>query len=425
MIRNKSSIILFIFLTFIYIVLCKNFYLNTDYFRTYILGSDVPWVIEDIFSPTIRRFHPYFFTFFYPILEFILYIVKDKLLSLGILYSLISAMTCFFIYKIMLFFLNKHRKIALLLTLIYAFSFCQLIFTAFFETYLLTGFYLSIITYLIVKEMLADKSSTLNLFLIILFSALSFGVSMTNIIPVSVLIASSLYTKYKDKKKIIKIFFYIMIIIIFLLYFRYLTATNMLITSFFNMKEINEYLNKIPLRESISNFIQTSIYQVIIAPKLIIRNGFSICTDTFITVNFGKYTNIQSIFSITFLFCFILLWIFSLLQGIKCAIIKNKALLFAISLTLLINFILVTIWQPMDGFLFALSHLQFWFIIMSLSIGNILNIINDNIDKNKEVYISNTIIILLLLFLAFEIIFNLSSLDVIYGASYKIYNKGI
>lgn len=417
-IRNKDPILLFLYIFLIYILLFKNFYLYIDYFRNYIVGSDVPWVIEDIFSPTIRRFHPYFFTCFYPLLEFLLFFTQDKFLSLGILYSIIASLTCVFIYKSLFLLLKKYKSIAILLTLIYAFSFCQIVFTAFFETYMLTSFYLSIITFLIINESLAERSSKINLFLIVLFSALAFGVSISNIIPISVLIATSLYIKYRNKKKIMQIFLYILIFIIAFLLFKYLTAEKLLLDSLFDKAEINNYLYKTKLGQSILNFAKTSLYELIIAPKLFIRNGFGICIDTLITVNFDGYTNFQKIFANSFLFSFIVLWLFSFFYTIKSFNIKHKAIFYSISTTLLVNFILLILWSSEDGFLFALSHFLLWFIIFAYSFNNLLETTN-----KKNIYY--LIIFLLVFFLIFTIINNFSSLNLIYEQSYKIFNEGL
>ena len=423
LIKNKISIILFFILALIYFLLCKNFYINTDYFKTYMVGSDVPWVIEDIYSPTIRRFHPYFFIGLYPFLEMILYFISDKLLALGILYSFIAAATCTFIYKTLILILKRYKFIALLLTLLYAFSFCQLIFTAFFETYIVTSFYLAIITFLIVKESLFNKSSKLNLILITFFTALAFGVSMSNIVPVSILIATSQYIKHKNKKKIILIFLFIIVFIIGFLSYKYLTAENLIVSSIFNKEEINNYLYKIPLAESINNFNKTSLSEIIIAPKIFIGNMFGLCADTFVTINLVKHSIIQNIFKNLFLGCFFVLWAFAYIYIIKFSKLKDKSVFYSISCSLLVNFIFVIIWKPEDGFLFALSHLLFWYIIIAFSIYKLLCLSYKDTVLNKRIYI--IIITIIVLFLIFEIINNYSSLNLIYEQSYKIIDKGL
>ena len=169
-IKQKKIIkFLFIFFTIFYFILGIYF----TYFYTskmdFLFGADNKRVIGDITNIFYNHYrvkvHPLYILLLQPLTLILSGLTIDKLLAAIIISSIVSSLSVILIYKIATMFI-KNEKIKILISLMFGFSFSQLVFTASIESFNFASFFLILLWYFVIK-MLKETEKPKNYFIIL------------------------------------------------------------------------------------------------------------------------------------------------------------------------------------------------------------------------------------------------------------------
>lgn len=153
----------------------------------YWISGDALIVIRDIFCAESKQFHPYFFLPLYPLYEFLMFISKGNLyFSLSIIWCFLGSLSGVFLYKTLNLIIPKLKVIKTIILLCFIFTLSQLLMSYIFDLYIIVGFYLSILAYLVLKQIKTGNYN--NLILTAIVSSLIFGVNMISIVTCLILI---------------------------------------------------------------------------------------------------------------------------------------------------------------------------------------------------------------------------------------------
>lgn len=356
---NKIPIGIFILFFIVYFYTIYNLGTHTNFFNRYwtFFGDNIIFLQDIIYSKT-KRFHSYFFVPFYPLFEFLFFCTKNYMLSIFTIIITLTSASIAFLYKILNEIKKEQKYINILLTLIFGTSTCIWFFCFSYDMYILTNFYLSFIIYLIIKEANSNNSNTKRILLISLLSALSFGVTITNIITILILI-TALFIIKKDKKIIITYFIsllaFISIFQLIQMGVEFDSIRNLFYTK--TGEEFNQWIN-LNFFKNIINFINSTL----VMPTSFNSTGYLI----------------------------ILFYISLYITGIKNSISKNilredKITFYTITTALCFNLICTFFWCSQSGFLFTLNHYILWFIILKYSLFFTQTNKKEKQTKNKNI----------------------------------------
>ena len=347
----------------------------------YWISGDALIVIRNIFCAESKQFHPYFFFPLYPFFEFLMFLSKNNLyFSLSAIWCFLASLSVVFLYKSLDIIIPKLKIIKTIILLCFIFSLSQLLMSYIFDLYIIAGCYLSIFTYLVLKELKNKEYNFSSIFLIALISSLIFGVNTVNIITCLVILIP-LFVVKKNKKAILSFF---LLLILFIPSFVIVKAA------------INN--------DKISNTLGVGKSKI----QKYIKTDFALSYDYFkketilnpLIYNNKPITNPALIFWALF----VLTTVFaSYLYLSNKAKNDNKALYFSLLAAVLYNFCANFFWCPKMGFLFSQNFLVLLFIIMAMSINNIDSYLKTKKYSNCFKY---SLIICLLVLLFFEITLN-------------------
>lgn len=390
--KNKIELLIFLLSFLIYAAFNMHASLHVNHLgrilnqgfsnQTYMQG-DAMWLIYSIYISQAKQFHPYFFLPIYPLYEFLLLITQNLYFSLSIIWYSFASLSVVFLYKIFNLISSKLKIIKTLLILIFAFSLSQILMSYIFDLYIIAGFYLSLLTYLIFKEIKNKEYDIKNLFTIAVVCAFMFGVNMVNLITCFILISSIFIIKKinKDKCKIlIKFILIVIILVTFFISFKSITNYNASYNTLFLKKnKIERYVTD-DLKYNWSQFYKETLLNPLVYSPY-------------------SYNPAYLFYIILILMIIYNFYLFS----------KNKALnreiyyttLFAIFYNYIANFF----WCPDLGFIFSQNFFILLFVLFLLSIENIdkyLKTKNINFSRKLKIFI----VIYLVLLIFFEIILN-------------------
>lgn len=160
-----------------------NFNLLFDSDTSRVIGD----AIEHAASHDRLSVHPLFVIFVQPVSFLIKGIVLNKMLALVILSALVSSISVIYIFKILNLY-NDNKKINILLTLIYMFSFSNFIYTAGVEIYNIATLFLIILWYYFIVKTKENKFTLSSYIILTLLGVLSFAFTLTNYIVFLIII---------------------------------------------------------------------------------------------------------------------------------------------------------------------------------------------------------------------------------------------
>ncbi len=338
------------------------------------LGSDMGATIHYIFFPSAYRYHIYYFFPFYTLFDILLVLTKQEFISIFLVFSFINTITLFLIYKAINLILPNKKFLNIILTCIYAFSNVVLYYGYVITSYPITALYLSLILYLGLRIFKNKKLTILNVIVLSLVSALTFGVNMINLIPAIII---SLVLICRLSKKMWK--WYLVLTFSFILFFVFTKSLINYFEPYFGFIK-NDVPEWVKVSEH-THFCNQTLYKPLLPVKA-----------KFIT------KPIWIIFS--------LMIIFSLIYVYKNKVNKEDKLFFTTLISLLLfNFITHYIWDNIEGFMFAPNHFALWFMIFAYCL-KFIELWLAKYDKRLNYKILCSILIL---FLIIEIPINLSA----------------
>lgn len=202
--KTETRIFLFsfFFLLFITILVTYNFKMDTNF--NLLFDSDTARVIGDATEIAAEHYrinvHPLFIILVQPIVFLLKGIVLNKSLAISIVSALVSSLSVLYIYRI-LEIINKNKKENIILSLIYCFSFSNMIFTAGVETYNFASLFLIIMWYYFIQK--KDKYNIYSYIILTVLGILSFAFTLTNCINFCILLFILLISKKVKLKELI------------------------------------------------------------------------------------------------------------------------------------------------------------------------------------------------------------------------------
>jgi len=204
--NQKPEVLLFTFSLLFLILLGVFLSYNFDFKENYnlLFDSDTARVIKDATEVAADHYradvHPLFILWIQPVVFLLTGIVCNKTLALIIISSFVSALSVFYIYKI-LDAISSNKKRNIIFSLIYLFSFSNIIFTTGIETYNFAALFLIMMWYYFIKQ----EGKSLNGYsyvLLVLFGILTFSFTITNVCIYLIMIITLWIQKKINIKKI-------------------------------------------------------------------------------------------------------------------------------------------------------------------------------------------------------------------------------
>ena len=192
----------FLFLTILGVLLSYNYEIKNNY--NLLFDSDTARVIGDATEIAAEHYradvHPMFILFTQPLVLLLSGIVQNKMLAIIILSSLVSSLSVFFLYKI-LDRISPNKKLNLLFSGIYLFSFSNIIFTSGIETYNFAALFLIMMWYYFLRKQ-DENLNGFSYIILILFGILTFAYTITNVVVYLIMIFLLWISKKLNIKKI-------------------------------------------------------------------------------------------------------------------------------------------------------------------------------------------------------------------------------
>ena len=384
---NKPEVILFLFSFFYLLVLGVTLSYNLDFSNNYnlLFNSDTARVIIDSTIVNANHYridvHPLYLIIIQPVVLLLSGITMNKMLSIVILSAFSSSLSVLFIYKI-LSLIKKDKKTNLLISLIYLFSFSNIIYTAGIETYNFASLFLIILVYYVLKNNELDKYKNL---LLVVLGVFSLAFTITNFIVFLIILFMLFINKKINIKDSIKV---VLITILCLFGFnmiqKVIWPSAPLVFKNSVIGEAKTYSKSI----GIKNVLKNDYYNSLIGSNIDLIMTYG---DTYnnrnIMINFIN-TNIFNILIISILYSIL---VFLIIRNFK----KNKFINISLLLILLFNTLLHIVYGNDSTFLYSLHFL--YLIILLLGI---------NINLEKSTKIKKYINIFLIVFLIIQILTN-------------------
>lgn len=390
--KNKPEIILFIgsflFLVLIGLMISYNYEIKDNY--NLLFDSDTARVIKDATEIGGEHYrvsvHPLFILFVQPICFLLSGITLNKMIAIILLSSFVSSLSVVFLYKI-LNRIQKNQNLSLIISLIYLFSFSNIIFTAGIETYNFASLFLILLWYyFILKEKELDKTSYI---LLVLLGITSFAFTITNIIIFGIILLLLLINKKITLKNAILVGITVILSVFVLNIGQKLIWNN---TPFFWSTNVSEETtnfgnNNISLH-NIKNVIENDYSNSLISPSIGLKVKYG---STFNGQNYIISFQKMNVIGILFLVVFYALLAMVLIRNFK----KNKYLNIGLLLALAFNTCLHIIYGNDGTFLYSLHFLYLIILLLGINLGKEEN---ESIKKYGNIF--------LIIFLIVELINN-------------------
>ena len=370
------------------ILLSYNYQMNDNY--NILFDSDTARVVEDatefVGSHYRADVHPLFVLFVQPVAYFVSGIVMNKMLAIILLSSIVSGFSVYYIYKI-LDSIQENRVINIGVSLIYLFSFSNMIFTSGIEIYNFAALFLIMMWYYFLKQ----EEKPLNGYsyvLLILFGLLTFGFTISNVC-IFIIMIFLLWIMKKIKIKTI--------ILLGLLTLSIALILNIGQTALFNSPVIwgihasNErlYLTQEKLgKKNVEEVVKNNYYNSLMSNDIHMELSYG---NSYNKQNYVLTFNDMSIVHFLLISIFYILGIFLVVRNFK----KKKWLNLGLLLSLIFNTGLHLVYGNNSTFLYSL-HFEY-IIILLLGI-NLLLEENKTFKKWASIYLGG--------FLVFEFLNN-------------------
>lgn len=396
--KNKSKdnkIEKYLFITsivitsFLGLVLTYNYEFNNN--LNLLFDSDTARVIGDASSYFYKHYrsivHPLYVLIIQPLCLILNGLTMNRMISLVIISSLSTSTTVLFIYKI-LKIIKDNPKQNIIISLIYLFSFGNIVFTSGIEVYNIAVLFIVLLWYyfIIKRDKQFDKYSYIVLILLGISTA---AITITNFIIFFIVLGLLFITKKINLKKSIIISLITVIGLISLNTFQHFIWRS---APMFWQKEITSeatYVsnNSIGIK-NITNVVKNNYYNSLISNDLKIKvsKRYFYMGDNYI-LTFNN-TNYLSVFLVSILY---ILLIVLLIRNIRKDLYLNLGLL----AVLLFNTALHIVYGNNSTYLYSLHFI--YLIILLLGI---------NLSHEENNKLKKCTIIYLLIFLCFQIFIN-------------------
>ena len=375
--------------SFLGLVLFYNFDFNKN--LNLLFDSDSARVIGDASSYLFKHYrssvHPLFVLIVQPLCYLLNGLTIDRIISLIILSSLTTSTTVLFIYKI-LDMIKYNPKQNIIISLIYLFSFGNIVFTSGLEVYNFAVLFIVLLWYyyIVKRNNQFDKYSYILLILLGIGTA---AITITNFIIFFIVLGLLFITKKINLKKTIIIS---LITIVGLMSLNTIQHYIWKTTPLIWQKELTNEKEYVTVRktniDSVKNVIKNDYYNSLIASNIrvkVIKNNFYNGENYVLT--FSK-TNYVNIFLITI---FYLLLILLIVRNIKKDLFLNLGLL----ATLFFNTILHIVYGNNSTYLYSLHFIYIFILLFGI-----------NLSYEKSEKIKKIVKLFLPVFLIIQLIIN-------------------
>lgn len=402
--RKNINLFLIIFLVYFIFGIIISYYLNTANYWNVAFDMDCPRVLGDLAIKDYNHYrttvHPLLIIIFQPLIFLLNFVMSDSIISIIFLQSILATISSFLIYKIVKKISNNSLKSSII-TILFALSSGQIMFTAQVETYIYAQFFLLLMWYFFMKKM--DKKYELKDYIFVtILGILSLSVTITNFVQFLIGLFFLFTLNKKNNKRILKS----ILILISVLSLSVLLATiqniiwpsapnffvkgiNDFITS---SSEENLYISTVITKNNFINIMNNCFSNSLYLTKIFFPEGGYLLFDN---------TNITNIFSLCATILAIILNINYLIKR-KKEIVNDKFYI-AVTLSLLFNLCLHLIYGNSISFLY-LCHYNFLLLIN-------LVYVSENSFNIKEKYLIFLLVIMLIfmtrdVILMFKILFS-------------------
>ena len=388
-IEKYLFIISMLITTFLGLVLFYNFEFKNN--LNLLFDSDSSRVIGDASSYFYNHYrssvHPLFVLIIQPLCFLLNGLTLDRMISLVLLSSLTTSTTVVFIYKILNTIKNNPKQ-NIIISLVYLFSFGNIVFTSGIEVYNFAVLFIVLLWYyyIIKRDKSFDKYSYI---LLILLGISTAAITITNFIIYFIILGLLLITKKINIKKTIIISIITIIGLISLNTFQHFIWKT---TPLMWQKELTkekEYvtIHKIDIN-NVKNVLKNDYYNSLISSNIkvkVIKNNFYNGDNYVLLFNKTNYINIILIT------IFYLLLIILIVRNIKKDLFLNLGLL----ATLLFNTALHIIYGNNSTYLYSLHFIYIFILLFGINLSH---------EKNNK--LKKEIKVFLPIFLIAEVIIN-------------------
>ena len=389
---KKIIKILFIISMFFTLLIGISLSYNYDLANNFdlLFQSDTARVVGDITDLSFNHYrlnvHPLLVLFITPIYNFIKGLVINKMLSLVVLSSLFTSISVVYIYKILELY-NKDKKINILLSLCYLFSFSNYVFTAGIEVYNIAALFLIMLWYYVLKRENNFKLDLKSGVVFMLLGILSCGITVTNIIIFCIILFILLIFKKEKFKNLLIVFIFTIVMIFNCVIIQNLIWHNTPGLNYNSLKNEGVFTSYSININKIGNVLREDYSHSILANNIYVK----LDTDNANKVEEQIIDFDNNIIINIFTSIFYILSILLLVRNYK----KNKFVNTGLILSILFNTILHILYGNGYPFIYSLHFLYLFFILFGINIGYEDNNI---IKKISKIY--------LIILLVFELLIN-------------------
>ena len=363
-IETRVLLFAFFFLVFITILLIYNYAIDKNY--NLLFDSDTARVIGDATTINADHYrlsvHPLFVLFTQPIVFIIKGIVLNKNVAISILSALVSALSVLYIYKILNEVNKNNKKGNIIVSLIYLFSFSNMIFTAGIETYNFAALFLIMMWYYFVKK--KDEYNKYSYIILIAFGILSFAFTLTNCIIFLVLLFILLISKKVKLRYLICVGLITLLSVVSLNIFQKVVWNNTpLLWKTNTMEEGNSYSEKNISISNFKNLVREDYFNSLIGNNVYVKTlyGTNYNGQNYL-INFEKTSTVNLII----LSLFYLITIVYVVKNFN----KNKYLNIGLLLSLIFNSLLHLYYGNNGAFLYSLHFVYLIILLLGINLGS-------------------------------------------------------
>ena len=372
-IEKYLFVISMVIMTFMGLVLFYNFDFKNN--LNLLFDSDTARVIGDASSYFYNHYrstvHPLYVLIVQPICYLLNGLTMDRMISLIIITSLATSTTVVFIYKI-LNTIKYNPKQNVIISLIYLFSFGNMVFTSGIEVYNIAVLFIVFLWYYYIVK----RNKTFDKYSYILLIILGIGtaaITITNFVIYFIILGLLFITKKINLKKAILLSLVTIIGLVSLNTLQHFVWKSTPLMWQKELTDEKEYvtINKTNI-DSIKNVVKNDYYNSLIASNIkvkVIKNNFYDGENYMLT--FPK-TNYINVFLITI---FYLLLIILIVRNIKKDLFLNLGLL----ATLLFNTGLHIVYGNNSTYLYSLHFVYIFILLFGINLSHEQN------DKLKKV----------------------------------------
>ena len=362
---NKIAFLIFLFFFTIYLILGVHltYIYSVETKMDIIFGLDIGRVLDDmtdIFAPHKRiKVHPLFVLITSPFVLILKGISHNATIAAIIFSAFISAFTISLMYKITTIFI-KNNVSKIIISLIFGFSFTNIIFGSVAETYNIAGLFFILLWLLTILIFKKEKATNLDLIYLCILGILSISITVTNVIAFLIILFMLLISKKINLKKAILIGITIIISSILLSHLQNFIWRNTPILGLSTDNYISEknYIDFEINKDRTLNLIKNGYINSIISSSVILNEKESIA-----------FKNVD-ILSLIFTCLFYLIIVAFFIKNFK----KNRILNVTILLSIFYNFILHMFYGNSQIFIYTCHFIFLPFLLCIINFEEIKKI---------------------------------------------------